>query len=93
MANFTLRVRILSPQKLLLDMEASSVSSKNLQGPFDILPMHANFITVVEDQQIVVRIPKQKPLTFKFPIAIIYNNNNRVNIYTYIQPQVQDHSA
>lgn len=86
MADPTLHIRIISPQELLLDTEALSVSSKNSQGPFDILSMHANFITVVEDESIIIRTP-QKPLTFKFPIAIIYTTNNLVNIYTYIQPQ------
>ena len=86
MADPTLHVRIISPQALILDSEAQSVSSKNLQGPFDILPQHANFITVVENQPIVVRILKQKPLIFKFLIAIILTTANKVDIYTYIQP-------
>lgn len=89
---FSLHIRILSPQQLILDTEANSVSSKNLQGPFDILPQHANFLTVIENQPIVVRVPKQKPLTFKFPLAIIYATNNQVNVYTYIQPQIEKSS-
>jgi len=88
-SNPTLHVRIISPQQLILDTEAQSVSSKNSQGPFDVLPQHANFITVVENQPIVVRIPRQKPLIFKFPIAIIYVTENKVNIYTYVQSSPQ----
>lgn len=80
----TLHVRIISPQQLILDTEASSVSSKNLQGPFDILPAHANFITIIENSPIVVRIPGQKDTVFKFPLAIILTTENRVNIYTYV---------
>lgn len=86
MINPTLHVRIISPQQLILDTEASSVSSKNLQGSFDILAQHANFITLVENSPIVVRIPKQKPLIFKFPLAILITASNKVDIYTYIQP-------
>ena len=85
MVNPTLHVRIVSPQQLILDTEASSVSSKNSQGPFDILPLHANFITVTENQPIVIRLAGQKPLIFKFPLAIILTRENNVNIYTYIQ--------
>lgn len=84
MADPILHVRIISPQKIFLDTQADSVSSKNKQGPFDILPMHANFITVVENEPIVIRVKAQKPLTFKFPMAIILNTSNQVNIYTYI---------
>lgn len=83
----TLHVRIISPQKLMLDTQAFAVSSKNLQGKFDILPQHANFITVIENEPIVIRIKSQKSVTFKFPIAIIYTTANQVNIYTYLQPQ------
>lgn len=86
MATPTLHVRIISPQQLLLDTQADAVSSKNLQGVFDILPMHANFITVVENEPILIRLKGKKPLSFKFPIAIIYTTANQVNIYTYIQP-------
>ena len=86
MATPTLHVRIISPQQLILDTEAQSVSSKNVQGNFDILPQHANFITLVENSPIVVRIPGQKPVSFKFPLAIIVNRENKVDIYTYIQP-------
>ena len=87
MPNPTLHVRIISPQKLLLDTEAFSVSSKNLYGLFDILPQHANFITLIENSPIEVRLPNQKPVIFKFTMAIILVTDNKVNIYTYIQPQ------
>lgn len=86
MSNPTLHVRIISPQQLILDTEANSVSSKNLQGPFDVLPLHANFITLIENTPIVIRTPNQKPLTFNFPLAIMLVTENKVNIYTYIQP-------
>lgn len=85
MNNPTLHIRIISPQQLLLEEEAESVSSKNLQGPFDILPQHANFITIVENQPITIRVPKQKPLIFKFDLAIILTRENKVDIYTYLQ--------
>lgn len=96
MANPILHVRIISPQQLILDTEAESVSSKNIQGNFDILPQHANFITLVENSSIVVRparpaggVQEQKPLVFKFPLAIIFTKENKVDIYTYIQPQAK----
>lgn len=97
MPNPTLHVRIISPQQLILDTEANSVSSKNPQGSFDILPQHANFITLINNSPIVVRPARnanasvaggatgQKPLVFKFPLAIILTRENKVDIYTYIQ--------
>lgn len=89
MSNPTLHVRIISPQQLVLDTEATSVSSKNPQGNFDILPQHANFITLIDNSPIIIRVVGQKPLVFKFPLAIILTRENKVNIYTYIQPQLE----
>ncbi len=81
--NQTLHVRIISPQQLILDSQVSSVSSKNSQGSFDILPEHANFITIIENQPIVIRREHQKPTVYTFPLAIILTTENKVNIYTY----------
>lgn len=83
----TLHVRILSPQQLILDTEATSISSKNSQGNFDILPQHANFITLIEKSPIVVRLVDKRRLSFTFPLAIILTKENRVDIYTYAQSQ------
>lgn len=93
MANPTLHVRIISPQQLILDTEAQSVSSKNSQGAFDILPQHANFLTVVEKEPIEVRIKGQKSKRFNLPLAIIFATENKVNIYTYIQPNLDKKST
>ena len=83
--NQTLHIRILSPQQLILDTQAQSVTSKNTQGNFDILPLHANFITVIENVPIVIHTLEGKRLSFAFPFAIIFTANNQVNIYTQIQ--------
>lgn len=81
-----LHVRIISPQKLIHEGQAYAVSSENSKGKFDILPFHANFVTLVEEQPILIRptenTPKDKILTFKFPLAVISVAENSVNIYT-----------
>lgn len=81
--NQSLHVRILSPGQTLFEGEGTAVSSKNMQGAFDILPEHANFITIIENFPIVIRTQGQKPQSFEFPIAIIYAHQNNVDIYTY----------
>jgi len=84
----TLHIRIITPRELMLDIAAESISSKNSQGTFDILPQHANFITLIENSPITVRVKGQKALTFKFPLAIMNVSENKVDIYTYVQPQL-----
>lgn len=89
MPNPTLQIRIITPQKLLFQGLATSVSSKNSAGNFDILPWHANFLTLVENSPIILRLPDKKKLTFNLSLAIIQNYQNKVNIYTYVQPQTK----
>lgn len=55
----SLTVKILSPTQTIFDGEAFSISSVNSLGKFDILPFHANFITLVQKAPIVLRVRKK----------------------------------
>lgn len=85
MNNQLLQVKIISPKENIFEGLALSISSKNSAGKFDILPEHANFITLIEKEPIIIRGKDQQPSTFNFDLAIIYVANNKVNIYTDIQ--------
>lgn len=82
---YPITVRVISPTKLLFNEPALSVSSKNKNGKFDILAEHANFITIVENESIIIKKANYQEVEFKFPLAIIYTSHNKVNIYTYAQ--------
>lgn len=76
-----LNVRIISPKEDVFSGEALSVSSVNSAGPFDILPEHAKFVTLVEKQPLVLRLPNKEKREFGFTLAIIHVRENRVSIY------------
>jgi F0F1-type ATP synthase epsilon subunit len=78
-----LRVRINSPEKLLWEGEALSVSSKNSQGPFDILPFHTNFVTILENEKIFINTGSQV-VEYTFEHSVLYVHPNKVYIYTHI---------
>lgn len=80
-----LYVKIISPKEEIYTGNALSVSSINSAGKFDILPQHANFVTMVQNVPITIQPPQDKAVTFSFPLAIIYSANNQVSIYTDIQ--------
>lgn len=50
-----MHVKIYAPFKTYFDGDAHSVSATNDTGPFDILPKHHNFMTLLNTGDIVVR--------------------------------------
>jgi F0F1-type ATP synthase epsilon subunit len=77
-----LQVRMSKATEVLWEGLASSVSSENAQGTFDILPMHANFISLIRDKPIVVVTDKAERLEYLFPVSVMYVHENVVKIYT-----------
>lgn len=51
----TMHIRVASPFTVYFNEEALSISAVNDTGPFDILPHHHNFITLLGECEIVVR--------------------------------------
>ena len=78
-----LSVKIMNPDAVIWEGEAESVSSENTEGPFDILPEHANFLTLITGKPIVVR-RYDGDREFVFGQALLYIHNNSVAIYTNI---------
>ena len=56
----TMHIKIYSPFKVYFDGEAHSISAESATGPFDILPKHHNFITLLEPCDAVVRTPSRE---------------------------------
>lgn len=48
-------VKVWSPYQIFFDGDAKSISAENDTGPFDILPKHHNFMTLVNAGEVVVR--------------------------------------
>jgi hypothetical protein len=52
-----MKVKIYSPSKVYFEGDAKSISAASETGPFDILPKHHNFITLLVACNLVVRSP------------------------------------
>ncbi len=52
-----MRVKVYSPFKSYFDEPAYSVSAENHTGPFDILPRHHNFMTLVSACELKIVAP------------------------------------
>lgn len=57
-----------------------TLTSLNQTGEFDVLPMHANFITLVKDFVILDKgLPTEKKIDFK--TAVLSVINGKVDVY------------
>ncbi|MEX0895402.1 MAG: hypothetical protein WDZ94_00510 [Patescibacteria group bacterium] len=75
-----LRITINSPEAVLFEGEAVSVTSENTIGTFDILPNHTNFISIISNSLTLVRQNK-KTENFSFASGVIQCKNNVVTVY------------
>lgn len=55
-----MHVKVYAPFKVYYDGMAESISAVNDTGPFDILPKHHNFMTLLNPCDVVVRIGERE---------------------------------
>lgn len=83
MSKPVLQVTVSTAREELWVGNAHSISSENSDGPFDVLPMHANFITLVSNTPITVIGENGHGREFMFKQAIVYVANNVAKVYGY----------
>lgn len=54
----TMHIKVYSPFVLYYDDIGYSISGQNATGPFDILPKHHNFMTLLLPCELVIRSPR-----------------------------------
>lgn len=65
---------------ILYDGEASALSSINERGPFDILPHHENFISLIKEK-ITLRFNGREEKSWQFTVAILKAYNDVINVF------------
>ncbi len=75
-----LKVLICSRNKVFFNGEAFSVSSKNEKGAFDILPQHAQFVTLLLGDVILDKgLPTET--AFKIDRGVLNILGSKVDVY------------
>ena len=74
-----LTVSVKGPNREEFDGLATSVTSLNNKGKFDVLPYHANFITLIKDF-VIIQQQDKKQITFTLQTGIIKVQGDKVNV-------------
>ena len=74
-------VKVYSPFKDYYDGPAFSLSAENTTGPFDILPKHHNFISLLSPCEMVIRIPDKVDQKIRISGGIMHVKADEVIVF------------
>lgn len=78
-------VVITSSDEVVWQGQAESLSAENSSGKFDVLPEHANFVTIINpNTPIVIRTVDKNALVFTYKDAVLAVKGGRVDVYVNI---------
>ena len=73
-------VKVYSPFKVYFDGEAQSISGVNGTGPFDILPGHKNFMSLLKKCKLVIRT-KRGAETIPIDRGVMHVRGDQVTVF------------
>lgn len=77
----TLKVIARAPFELYYDGPAEVVSAENKIGPFDILPHHADFFSVLRPCTVIIEKPEGDPVTITINNGIVTVRGDEVMLF------------
>lgn len=89
MADKKFKVKIRDTENIIFEGEVERISSFNEVGPFDIYPMHANFISIIR-QELVLYDNHEKVKELKFEQAVMKVKQDSANIFLGIEVLFMD---
>jgi F0F1-type ATP synthase epsilon subunit len=84
MANTTLNITILDAEKKIFEGEVKALSSYNEDGPFDILPYHANFISIIKKKLTLYLLNGEKK-EYPIEVAVLKSTENNIVVFFGIE--------
>jgi F-type H+-transporting ATPase subunit epsilon len=75
-----LKLKVLDSEKVIFTGEVVSLSSVNEKGDFDVLEMHANFITLIE-KRLIMRTQSSEEKVLELERGIMKVNKDVVTVF------------
>ena len=80
-ASPTMHVKVYAPFKTYFEGDAASLSGVNETGPFDILPRHKNFMSLIKPCVITVRSSGESDFQMKIDRAVMHVKADQVTVF------------
>lgn len=77
----TMQVKIYAPFKTYFDGPVHSLTAVNGTGPFDILPGHKNFMTLLVPCTINLRLPDAPDFNLKVSRGVMHVKADKVTVF------------
>lgn len=75
-----MHVKVYSPFQTYFDNQAYSISGVNQTGPFDVLPHHYNFLTLLSAGELVIQTSTQ-PARIKISRGLMHVKADKVVVF------------
>lgn len=76
-----MHVKVYAPLKTYFDSEAYNLSAENDTGPFDILPGHKNFMTLLRPCKVTVRMPDKPDFELNITRGVLHVKADRATLF------------
>lgn len=77
----TMQVLVHAPLKVYFNGPANSVSAANDTGPFDILPGHKNFMTLLKPGRLTVRVSQRPDFNLEISRGVMHVKADKVIVF------------
>lgn len=77
----TMKVKIYAPFEIYFEGVATSFSAVNLTGPFDILPHHKNFMSLLQAGTVTVRQEGKPDFSMNITRGIAHVKSDQVTVF------------
>jgi len=78
--NNFLQLKVYSPYQIYFDEPATSISAVNDTGPFDVLPKHHNFLTLLSPGELAIKAP-HGDRNIRISHGIMHVKSNKVTVF------------
>jgi F0F1-type ATP synthase epsilon subunit len=76
----TIHIKVYSPFRVYFDDQALSISAENATGPFDILPRHHNFLTLLNPCELLIRTPREEQ-RIRISYGVMHVKADKVTVF------------